>query len=167
MAALVSFTAGVLAESPQGASTPALLDELARPSLATIDGSVKLPGLKRPVEIIRDQQGTPPNDDPFFAQGYVMAQDRLWQLEMGPPRRKKRLTEVFVPRAFDYDARARLMMFRGPRDAKGRTSYRRICPMLPPPEKPKTSCSRAFWWEPMWAIAKQIGTLQSSKDSRV
>ena len=80
---------------------------------------VKVAGLKEPVEIIRDQQGIPHiyaknDDDLFFAQGYVMAQDRLWQLEMWRRWREGRLAEVFGPKAFDYDARTRLMMFRGP-----------------------------------------------------
>ena len=114
--------------APQGASAPASLDELARQSLATIDGSLKIPGLKQPVEIIRDQQGIPHifaknEDDLFFAQGYVMAQDRLWQLEMWRRWREGRLAEIFGPKAVDYDARARLMMFRGPWDAKEWTSY--------------------------------------------
>src|SRR3984957_10760164 len=125
LAALVPFTA---ASAPQGASAPASLDELARQSLATIDGSLKVPGLKQPVAIIRDQQGIPHifaenDDDLFFAQGYVMAQDRLWQMEMWRRWREGRLAEIFGPKAFDYDARTRLMMFRGPWDAKEWTSY--------------------------------------------
>src|ERR1700676_1658798 len=120
LAALVSFTAAC----SQGASGPASLDELARQSLATIDGSLKVLGLKQRVEIIRDQQGIPHifaqnEDDMFFAQGYVMAQDRLWQLELWRRWREGRLAEVFGPKAFDYDARARLMMFRGPGEAQG------------------------------------------------
>jgi penicillin amidase len=110
------------------ASVPASLDELARQSLAMIDGNVSVPGLKQSVQIIRDQQGIPHiyasnDDDLFFAQGYVMAQDRLWQLEMWRRWREGRLAEIFGPKAFDYDARTRLMMFRGPWDAKEWTSY--------------------------------------------
>ena len=90
--------------------------------------NLKVPGLKQPVEIIRDQQGIPHifaqnEDDLFFAQGYVMAQDRLWQLELWRRWREGRLAEIFGPKAFDYDARARLTMFRGPWDAKEWTSY--------------------------------------------
>ncbi len=129
LAALVSFTAAHSQRAPQGASAPAAsLDELARQSLATLDGSLKVPGLKQPVEIIRDQQGIPHifaqnDDDLFFAQGYVMAQDRLWQLEMWRRWREGRLAEIFGPQAFDYDVRTRLTMFRGPFDAKEWTSY--------------------------------------------
>ena len=128
LALLVSLTAACSQPVLQGASIPASLDEVARQSLATIDGSLKVPGLKQPVEIIRDRQGIPhiyaQNDgDLFFAQGYVMAQDRLWQLEMWRRWREGRLAEIFGPKAFDYDARTRLTMFRGPWDQKEWTSY--------------------------------------------
>ena len=54
-------------------SAPAAsLDELARQSLATIDGKEKIPGLKQPVEVIRDKQCilhifAKNQDDLFFA----------------------------------------------------------------------------------------------------
>jgi penicillin amidase len=111
-----------------GPKVPASLDALARQSLATIDGTVRLSGLKQPVRIVRDRQGIPHiyaqnDDDLFFAQGYVMAQDRLWQLEMWRRWHEGRLAEVFGPKAVDYDVRTRLMMFRGPWDAAEWTSY--------------------------------------------
>ncbi|HSJ59367.1 MAG TPA: penicillin acylase family protein [Anaerolineae bacterium] len=51
-----------------------------------VDGEISLPGLSAPVEVLRDAWGVPTlyaeNDhDLFFAQGYVHAQDRLWQME--------------------------------------------------------------------------------------
>jgi penicillin G amidase len=127
-AAIVSFAVACAHLALKEAPAPASLDELARQSLTTMDGSLKVPGLKMPVEIIRDKQGIPHvfaknDDDLFFAQGYVMAQDRLWQMEMWRRWREGRLAEVFGPRAFDYDARARLMMFRGPWDDKEWASY--------------------------------------------
>ena len=87
-----------------------------------------MPGLQQPVEIIRDHQGIPHiyarnDDDLFFAQGYVMAQDRLWQLEIWRRWREGRLAEVFGARAFDIDLRTRQMMYRGPWDAAEWTSY--------------------------------------------
>ena len=114
--------------APEAASAPVSLEAAAQQSLAKIDGTLKVPGLEDRVEIIRDQQGIPhiyaQNDtDLFFAQGYVMAQDRLWQLEMWRRWREGRLAEVFGPKAVDFDTRARLMMFRGPWDEKEWTSY--------------------------------------------
>ena len=50
-------------------------------------GTLQLKGLRGPVRVIRDQMGVPSiyatnTDDLFFAQGYVHAQDRLWQMEL-------------------------------------------------------------------------------------
>jgi penicillin amidase len=113
---------------PAEQAAPASAGDLAAQSLARLDGDVGVPGLKEAVEIVRDRQGIPhiyaKNDhDLFFAQGYVMAQDRLWQLEMWRRWREGRLAEIFGPQAYDYDARTRLMMFRGPWDEKEWTSY--------------------------------------------
>jgi penicillin amidase len=51
-----------------------------------VKGTIAVKGLEAPVEVIRDQWGVPhiyaENElDLFFAQGYVHAQDRLWQME--------------------------------------------------------------------------------------
>ncbi|NTU62214.1 MAG: penicillin acylase family protein [Chloroflexi bacterium] len=59
---------------------------LTRRALPQTDGTVQLPGLRAPVTIIRDKNGVPhiyagSPHDLFFAQGYVQAQDRLWQME--------------------------------------------------------------------------------------
>src|SRR5687767_3431990 len=65
----------------------AALRELAKKSLARIDGELPMAGLERDVQVIRDRWGIPhiyaqSVDDLFAAQGYVMAQDRLWQMEI-------------------------------------------------------------------------------------
>ncbi len=124
LAALVLAASVVCAGAGQAPS----LDALAERALATIDGELKVPGLKAPVEVIRDEWGVPHiyaenDDDLFFAQGYVMAQDRLWQMEMWRRWREGRLAEVFGPEALAYDRRTRLMMFRGPFDETEWTSY--------------------------------------------
>jgi penicillin amidase len=56
-------------------------------ALPQIDGSVRVPGLSAQVTVIRDRQGVPhitaaSMQDLLFAQGYVTAQDRLWQMDM-------------------------------------------------------------------------------------
>ena len=123
LVALVVLAAGCAAPSP-----PDSLKELARQALAQIDGELDIPGLREPVEVIRDEWGIPHiyarnDDDLFLAQGYVMAQDRLWQMEMWRRWHEGRLSEVFGPEAFDYDRRTRLLMFRGPWDKSEWTSY--------------------------------------------
>ena len=62
-------------------------ESLARGSLAQIEGTITIPGLLSRVEVIRDRWGVPHIyasnlDDLFFAQGFVQAQDRLWQMEI-------------------------------------------------------------------------------------
>jgi penicillin amidase len=109
-------------------SEPASLNDLASSALSQIGGELEVPGLKAPVEILRDEWGIPHiyaqnDDDLFMAQGYVMAQDRLWQMEMWRRWHEGRLSEIFGPEAFDYDKRTRQMMFRGPWDASEWTSY--------------------------------------------
>ena len=51
-------------------------------------------------------------DDLFFAQGYVMGQDRLWQLEMWRRQRQGRLSEILGPDTIDRDRQTRLLMYR-------------------------------------------------------
>lgn len=51
-----------------------------------VSGTMVVSGLQAPVEVIRDKWGVPHiyaqnEHDLFFAQGYVHAQDRLWQME--------------------------------------------------------------------------------------
>ena len=123
--ALALAVAGCAGPPP---APPQSLEELAGRSLATIDGELAVPGLRAPVEVIRDEWGVPHiyagnDDDLFFAQGYVMAQDRLWQMEMWRRWHEGRLAEIFGPEALPYDRRTRLMMFRGPWDETEWTSY--------------------------------------------
>jgi len=124
-AALLTLTVyGGAAQSP--APTP--LRALAKQSLSKIDGEINVPGVHQPVDVVRDKWGVPHIfarniDDLFFAQGYVMGQDRLWQLEMWRRQREGRLAEILGPRAFDRDRQARLLMYRGPFDNTEWTSY--------------------------------------------
>src|SRR5262245_65727201 len=73
------------------ASSPAPLSaqwlDSAKTRLAKIEGELKVPGLDSAVEIRRDRWGVPhiyakSVRDLFFAQGFVAAQDRLWQIDM-------------------------------------------------------------------------------------
>jgi penicillin amidase len=110
------------------AQTPGDLKTLARQSLAKIDGQLTVPSLQKPVEVIRDKWGIPhiyaqTVDDLFLAQGYVMAQDRLWQMEWWRRQREGRLAEILGPAAVERDRQARLTQFRGPFDEREWTTY--------------------------------------------
>ena len=127
----VLAASAVLAARPEPTNaqrTTPDLKAVARQSLAKIDGELTVPGLQAPVEIIRDKWGVPHiyarnQDDMFFAQGYVMGQDRLWQLYMWRMEREGRLSEILGPAAFEQDRQARQGLFRGPYDAKEWNSY--------------------------------------------
>jgi len=79
---VVVILAGVLA-----GAVSQWLHTAVRAAMPTLDGTVAVKGLTAPVTVVRDQHGVPSItastlDDLFFAQGYVTAQDRLWQMDM-------------------------------------------------------------------------------------
>lgn len=104
------------------------LQSLARASLARIDGTAGLRGLRDTVEVIRDRWGVPHIyarniDDLFFAQGFVQAQDRLWQMEMYRRTYEGKLAEILGPDYVRHDQLVRLLKFRGPWDDREWTHY--------------------------------------------
>jgi penicillin G amidase len=108
----------------------------ARSSLPQLDGTIRLAGLQAPVSVVRDTHGVPhitaaKLEDLFFAQGYVTAQDRLWQMDLtrravggemaeifpassAPPQPVSRATAAVRPRQtwVDYDKQQRTMRLR-------------------------------------------------------
>ena len=75
-------------------------------------------GLSQPVEIVRDRWGVPhiyaqSTHDLFFAQGYITAKDRLWQIDLWRRIGTGKLSEVLGPSAIDRDRLARSVRFRG------------------------------------------------------
>ena len=72
----------------------------AKASLAQLDGSISLAGLHAPVHVVRDGHGVPhlnavSLEDLFFAQGYVTAQDRLWQMDVTRRAMAGEMAEIF------------------------------------------------------------------------
>ncbi len=89
-----------------------------RAVLAQRQGTIAVTGLRQPVEVLRDTWGIPHiyaknTADLFFAQGYVVAQDRMWQLEMWRRNGEGKLSEVLGPKYLTRDKFARLLAFRG------------------------------------------------------
>ena len=75
-------------------------------------------GLEQPVNVLRDRWGVAHiyaqnQHDLFFAQGFVAAQDRLFQMEMWKRSGQGRLAEVLGPSALQRDINARLLSYRG------------------------------------------------------
>lgn len=112
----------------QPSAQPASLKDLAVQALAQLDGDVNVAGLQRDVRVLRDRWGIPhiyaaSTDDLFFAQGYVVAQDRLWQMEMWRRAAEGRMAEVLGPGEIARDKQARLLKYRGPFTDAELTSY--------------------------------------------
>lgn len=71
-------------------------------------GTLHVAGLQAPVEVIRDEDGIPHIyaenlHDLFFAQGYVHAQDRLWQMDFQRRVGLGRLSEILGEATLETD----------------------------------------------------------------
>src|SRR6266545_4176086 len=107
--------AGLGLGAAAGLTGAALAAALRRP-LPRTAGRLELPGLRAPVEVLRDRWGVPHiyaqcAADLFTAQGYVHAQDRLWQMELQRRIGSGRLAEAFGEVGLDADRFVRVMGF--------------------------------------------------------
>jgi len=108
------------------------LRSAARASLPQLDGDVHLAGLSAPVTVRRDAHGVPhidaaTQDDLFVAQGYVTAQDRLWQMDGLRRSSNGDLAEILGPSLVAHDKTQRVLQIR--RNAQ------RIYNNLPPDDR--------------------------------
>ena len=95
----------------------AIFVHAAHAALPQVDGSISFTGLSGPVTVIRDARGVPhiqaPNaNDLFFAQGYVTAQDRLWQMDMSRRYSAGELSEILGPSYVGIDEQQRILRIR-------------------------------------------------------
>ena len=79
--------------------------------------SLRIKGLSQPVEIIKDRWGishiyAQSQKDLFFAQGFNVARDRLFQLEVWRRQATGTLAEILGPKALKKDIGARLLKAR-------------------------------------------------------
>jgi penicillin amidase len=77
-----------------------------------------LAGLSQSGEIVIDRAGIPhiyaaTARDGFFLQGYAVARDRLWQIDLWRKRGLGRLAASFGPSYVEQDRAARLLLYRG------------------------------------------------------
>jgi penicillin amidase len=89
--------------------------------LPQVSGTLVAVGLSAPVQVVRDKWGVPHitaanQDDLFFAQGFVQAQDRLFQIDLWRRSAQGRLSEVLGPNFIERDAMTRRMQYRGDRE---------------------------------------------------
>jgi penicillin amidase len=90
---------------------------LARKSLPQIEGSIQVRGLNAPVMVYRDANGVPhifaqSLGDAAFTQGYVTAQDRLWQMDLFRRSALGELSEILGEVTLRIDERHCRMGFR-------------------------------------------------------
>ncbi len=76
--------------------------------LPQMDGELRVLGLKESVSVVRDVHGVPhirasSLHDLWFAQGFVHAQDRLWQMEVDRRQAVGRLAEILGESALESD----------------------------------------------------------------
>ncbi len=81
-------------------------------SLAHRPPQIDVPGLDRPVDVIRDQMGVPhvfakTTHDAYFAVGYLHASDRLFQMDSSRRQASGTLAELLGPSALASDAQLR------------------------------------------------------------
>jgi len=117
---LLILIAGTVASEK---STQNDLKARAQAALSTVRGTIKLAGLRQSVTVLRDRWGVPHiyagnQHDLFFAQGFVAAQDRLFQMELWKRSGQGRLAEVLGPSTLLRDINARLLMYRGDMEAE-------------------------------------------------
>ena len=92
-------------------------------TLPQVEGALSLDGLSAPVQVVRDRWGIPhitaeTEQDLFFAQGFVQAQDRLFQMDLWRRSVQGRLAEVLGANFIERDAMTRRIQYRGPADAE-------------------------------------------------
>jgi penicillin amidase len=105
------------------AATMALLPAARLAAAVAVTRQVAGAGLCAPVEIVDDPYGVPhirarSIPDAFFGQGYVVARDRLFQLDLAHRREMGRMAEAFGAEFAAHDAAARLFLFRGDLEAE-------------------------------------------------
>jgi len=90
---------------------------LARSALPQLDGKLTVPSLTAPVRVTRDAHGAPTIEaanlqDLFFAQGYVTAQDRLFQMDGIRRFAAGELAEIVGPGQVEHDRQQKIMGLR-------------------------------------------------------
>jgi penicillin amidase len=99
------------------AASAAWLKKAMREQAPQLDGQLHLPGLSAPVTVRRDVRGVPHihaanMDDLLEAQGFVVAQDRLWQMDMARRFAAGELAELLGSSVVEHDKLQRVLQIR-------------------------------------------------------
>lgn len=100
-----------------------LPNTVSKKSFPKIDGEIQAAGLIAPVDIYRDAMGIPHiyasnSHDLFFAQGYVHAQDRFWQMDAWRHIGSGELSEMFGSAQVETDSFLRTLGWRRTAEAE-------------------------------------------------
>jgi penicillin G amidase len=92
-----------------------------RAAIPQIDGAIHASGLSASVTVTRDDHGVPSIqaanlDDLLFAQGFVIAQDRLWQMDALRRHAAGELAEILGPSLVEHDRTQRTLQLRAAAD---------------------------------------------------
>jgi penicillin amidase len=92
-----------------------------RENLPQLDGSLAVYGLAAPVTVARDARGVPhiragSMDDLVFAQGFVTAQDRLWQMDLLRRHAAGQLAAILGRSMLEHDRLQRTLQLRASAD---------------------------------------------------
>ena len=119
----ISITLGILAALILIAAitTAIWLRHAMQASLPQLDGTLHAPGLTAPVTVTRDAQAVPSItasnlDDLLFAQGFITAQDRLWQMDILRRHAAGNLAELLGSSLVEHDRLQRTLQVRAAAD---------------------------------------------------
>lgn len=108
---IISLLLSVIAVLPPASAQPT-----SQPTAALQTSSIQIAGLRDRVTVRRDERGIPyieakNDEDLYFAQGYVTASDRLWQMDLGRRTARGELAEILGNLALEEDKRHRRFGF--------------------------------------------------------
>lgn len=94
-----------------------IIEILYRSKTPSVEGAISCPYLTAPVTVTRDEWGVPHikaknAKDAFFAYGYTIAQDRLFQMEIQRRLAKGELAEILGEKLLPIDKKFRTYLFR-------------------------------------------------------
>jgi penicillin amidase len=111
---LILFFLALLALAGAVAGGGFWLKDKMRDALPQVDGRITTPGLSAPVVVRRDHHGVPHIeaanlDDLLFAQGYITAQDRLWEMDMARRVAAGDAAEILGSKLVEHDRMERVL----------------------------------------------------------
>jgi penicillin G amidase len=118
-----------------GSIMKAVLWPISRMRLPQVKGTLQLEGLKASVEVLRDRWGVvhiyaPGAAEALFAQGFVHAQERLWQMDFTRRVVSGRLSEVLGEAGLPADRVMLTMSLRQTAEQEARQASGEILPLM-------------------------------------